>query len=436
MSVTDKRDLIIHLSIFIFFLVSAFSSCSTVFYQKNWSYSNETGTGRIPETDLMHFASKLRPHTQDPESLYQQASYFQKIGKHKLALTALKEAILADPKSAKAYNALGVSYDCIQDFTRAVLAYKRALALNPELADVSNNLGYSFFLQGNLDGAIDAFQNAINLNPRNPKYHNNLALAYAKKGLYDDAFVEFKIAGDETRAHYNIAQLYYQIGEFKKAQNHFDQASTIAPDLPLTKTGLLAATALAEITGTIKDKSSNIQDHNRPYLVEIDAAGKKKLRYKIASASLQAVKNHGSAVEDDIFRATRELHTRDLKVDSQKPNILKNVEVEVTNGNGVNRMASKVGSYLISKGLHVTRYTNADHFNFNETKIYYHDDYLQDAFNVAKHIPGLQNMEKCKEFDRENIKIKVLIGKDLVPYNRLITHQLDHIDKANKSKAL
>ena len=430
---SDKKDLIIHLSIFIFFLISVFTSCSTVFYEKNRNLSNDTGMAQIPQTDLMQFATNLRFRTQDPDSLYQQARHFQEISKHRLALAALEDTILANPKSARAYNAMGVSYDFLHNFKSAALAYERALELDPEFADAHNNLGYSSFLQGNLDAAIDAFQDAINLQPRNPKYHNNLALAYAKMGEYDHAFAEFRIAGNDAQAHYNIAQVYYQTGEFEKARSHLDRATTIAPDRQLTKTGLLAATALAEITGTLLDNPSEVTDNKIPYLIEIDTAGKKKLRYKIASANMEHSTNSGLAEANDIFQSIRELQPHDLVANLENPNNFKDAEVEVANGNGVYRMASRFGIYLASKGLHVTRHTNADHFNFSKTKIYYHDDYLQDAFNVAKHIPGLQNMEKCREFNRKNIKIKVVLGKDLVPYDRLITSK---IDKANKSSAL
>jgi Flp pilus assembly protein TadD len=433
---SDKKDLLIHLSIFIFFLISVFTSCSTVFYQKHRGLSGDTGATQIPQTDLMQFATTLRSRTQDPESLYQQARHFQEISKHRLALTTLEDAILADPKFARAYNAMGISYDCLQDFNRAARAYKRALELDPALADGHNNLGYSYFLQGDLDGAIDAFQDAINLQPRNPKYHNNLALAYAKMGEYDHAFTEFRIAGNDARAHYNVAQVYYQAGQFEKARSHLDRATTMAPDMQVTKTGLLAATALAEISGTLEDNPSGVLDNKIPYLIEVDTAGKKKLRYKIASANMENSTREGLAKENDSFQSIRELQPLDLTADRKNSNVFRDVEVEVANGNGVSRMASRVGTYLVSKGLHVTRYTNADHFNVNQTKIYYHDDFLQDAFNVAKHIPGLQNMEKCTEFNQENIKIKVVLGKDLVPYDRLITSTLDRIDKANKSSAL
>ncbi len=431
-----KNDLIIHLSIFIFFLISVFTSCSMVFNQRNWDLSGETAGARIPQTEMMQFATTLRFSTQDPESLYQQARHFQSINKHRLALSTLEETILADPKSVRAYNAMGVSYDCLQEFSHAVLAYKRALMLDPDFADGYNNLGYSYFLQGKLDDALKAFKEAIKRQPRNSKYRNNLALAYAQKGQYDLALAEFEIAGSEAQAHYNIAQIYYRTGDFEKARRHLDRATTIAPDMQVTKTGLLAAAALAEITGTLEDRPTDLAGNQQPYLMEVDADGKKKLRYKIASPTPRTNWPESLPPENDTGPSTRLLQPQDLAAGLNDSNRIEAAQVEVANGNGVNRMASRVGVYLVSKGLQVTRYTNADHFNFDNTKIYYHRDYLQDAFKVAKHIPGLQNMEKCTEFNQENIKIKVLLGKDLVPYDRLITSELGRIQKDAESGAL
>jgi hypothetical protein len=101
--------------------------------------------------------------------------------------------------------------------------------------------------------------------------------------------------------------------------------------------------------------------------------------------------------------------------------------VEISNGNGVNRMATRVGNYLKKKGVKVTRLTNAEHFNFDETIIYYDLDHLQDAFKVAQEIPGNQNMEKFRTSDQKSVKIKVRLGKDLVLYDQFFGgHIKDH----------
>jgi len=89
------------------------------------------------------------------------------------------------------------------------------------------------------------------------------------------------------------------------------------------------------------------------------------------------------------------------------------VSIEVSNGNGVNGMARRVSQHLKDKGLPVSRITNADHFNHRRTMIYYRDGYQEAAVQVADQIPGLQKMEEQKKFDRHQINIKVVIGKDI-----------------------
>jgi hypothetical protein len=63
--------------------------------------------------------------------------------------------------------------------------------------------------------------------------------------------------------------------------------------------------------------------------------------------------------------------------------------------------------------------TNAEHFNYEETMIYYQGGHLQDAFKIAQEIPGYQNMERLKTPDQKSEKIKVRIGKDLMPYDEI-----------------
>ncbi len=84
-------------------------------------------------------------------------------------------------------------------------------------------------------------------------------------------------------------------------------------------------------------------------------------------------------------------------------------------------MARRMGNFLRNKGYNVVRLTNADNFNHTETIIYYQMEYLHDAYHVAQQIPGYQNMGKRERFDRSNINIKVLIGKDTAPYNKMFS---------------
>jgi tetratricopeptide (TPR) repeat protein len=419
MNRNEKLDLAIHLTIIGIFLLSAIASCSTVYYHSNQPYSNELQADpyKITDKDLAQFASTLRPYRGDPDTLYQQACFLQKRKKYKLALRVLKDAILADPTHVKAYNAMGVTYDMLKDFPRAIEAYKRALGLNPDLAYVHNNLGYSYFLHGDFDSAIEAFKAAIMLDDGNERYHNNLGLAYAKKGLHHHALKEFMAGKDEAGAHYKMAQVLSQMHEYDRAEIHFFISSRLSSKMQQAETG---STAADSITGSGK-RYANKQVNNHllraPNGVEVDKKEKKKLWFKVNAASFQT--SEDESFKTDISKLNDSLEFTDLKNEIEKQFFPAEFTVEISNGNGVNRMATRLGNYLRKKGIKVTRLTNAEHFNFGETTIYYHWDYLQDAFKVAREIPGYQNMEKLRTPGQKSVKIKVRIGKDLVPYDKL-----------------
>jgi tetratricopeptide (TPR) repeat protein len=421
MTRNEKLDIRFHLWIITVFFIIVMGSCSTLFYYANPGGQDRNGLRRydISENDLNQFSTKLRPHRQDPQVLYQQACYMQEAKKHALAIEVLEDAIVSDPLFAKAYNALGVSFDYLGDYPRAIEAYKRALKISPDLDYVHNNLGYSHLLQGDTDSAIEAFKSAISLSQGNPKYHNNLALAYAQHGLFDLAFAEFLKAGSEAKAHYNMAQFYYQKGKFEKAEAHFARALEIAPEAYPAKLGLQAASAMAEIAGPGDKLASDDIDTQTPALIEIDANGKKTLRFSIRPKTTHraAISIMGAEVSSEILKP--QTKTNEVAVVKKVQKVADDIEIEISNGNGMNRMARRVGNYLSTKGLKVTRLTNAKHFGFAETTIYYQDHYLHDAFDVAKQIPGYQQMEKIEAFGQQRIKIKVLIGKDIVPYDKL-----------------
>jgi tetratricopeptide (TPR) repeat protein len=419
MNRNESSDLALHLFIIGIFFLSIVASCSTVYYHTNRQHSNESGASRykITDKDLAEFASALRPYRGNPDTLYQQACYLQKRKKYKLALKVLEDVILADSTHVKAYNAMGVTYDILRDFPRAIEAYKRALRLNPNLAYVQNNLGYSYFLQGDLDSAIKAFKAAIILDDENERYHNNLGFAYAKKGLYDQALKEFMAGRDEARAHYKMAQVLNQMHEYDRAEIHFFISSQLNPKFRQAKTESTTAYALTESRKRYESRQENGQLRKTSNRVEVDEKGKKKLWFKISAESFQTPEDDNLGIDISKLKDRKEL--TDLKNEIAKQFSLSELTVEISNGNGVNRMATRVGNYLKEKGVEVTRLTNAEHFNFDETMIYYHWDHLQDAFKVAQEIPGYQNMEKLRTSGQKSVKIKVRLGKDLVPYDEL-----------------
>ena len=102
--------------------------------------------GDISDIDVQNLISSIRKVDGNIASQYRLVLHLQKRNRHKDAIEVLKEVIHADPTYVKAYNAMGVSYDYLGDYNRAIHSYKLALKINPNLDYVYNRL--SLFLPG------------------------------------------------------------------------------------------------------------------------------------------------------------------------------------------------------------------------------------------------------------------------------------------------
>jgi tetratricopeptide (TPR) repeat protein len=444
----------------IFFL----TGCHTLKNMANQTSSQgpEKNVKGIESKDFTQFTSTIRPYRGDANSTYRLACYFQERKKYSLAVEEFKKAIRIDPTHAKAYNGLGVSYDKLGEFSLAVQAYKTALVLNPDLDYVQNNLGYSYLLQGDLGSAIEAFQNAVALNNGNKRYHNNLGLAYAKNGLFDLAFSEFRLASDETKAHYHMAQFYYQQGLYEEARIHFAKASTLNPDDTDTRKGLAASENLARISPS---KTEQIAEPSPPPIsAETHKAFSQEKEGTEPFAGVKVVEKNEKQQDSGIERPFTDVKVveknieqwdsvieipvnknattarplmlaniaiqdsikpgaPDNEFDEKRPCTLSHISLEISNGNGVRHMARRVGQYLGEQGFNKPYLTNANHFNHPETMIYYRSGYLQDAYRVAKEIPGYQDMKKVARFQRPSTTVRVLIGRDMIPIASLFTNR-------------
>jgi len=183
----------------------------------------------LAEKDLNKFGSSMRIVDGEAESHYKMALYFQKRKKHKFAIEELKKAIQLNPLFTKAYNAMGVSYDKLGNYSQAASCYRSALKLDPKLDYVHNNLGYSYLLKNDLDAAIDAFQKAIEINDNNKRYRSNLGLAYIMKDEYDKAYNQFRIVEGDSGAKGKLAYLLDKFGK-EKPEHDFTKYSNSEPN--------------------------------------------------------------------------------------------------------------------------------------------------------------------------------------------------------------
>jgi tetratricopeptide (TPR) repeat protein len=428
------RNNVIHLAKFLTSVVILFLLALLILGGCYPKIENSAESAQITNKDITDFFSTVRRVDGQAESHYKMAIYLQQRKRHKMAIEEFSKAIQCAPTMTRAYNAMGISYDKLRNYERAVYCYKLALKIDPTLDYVYNNLGFSYFIQGKLDSAINAFKNAIELNEQKKQYHNNLGLAYARKGLFNQAFDEFVLGTDKGRAHVNLGKIYYNLAQYEKSKFHFAEASK--GDLPSLKSQKVQNEAEIVSKTKRKEKSSihglseGLSDEGKENIFTTELKVKtdfdtENVKISKTSGLAKSRKHTGrmAPLTHNISLIQTPEYFSEQAGGSAHANQSNNTIIEISNGNGIPRMAKRVGNYLKIKGAEVTRLTNAHHFNFTKTKIYYQEAYLHEAYKIAKEIPGFQNMEKKSDLNLNNVHIKVLIGKDLIFYDKYFTRQ-------------
>jgi Flp pilus assembly protein TadD len=134
-----------------------------------------------------------------------QGRTLEKTGKYREARKVYEKLIVAHPDGYEPYHRLGVVADRQKRYREAQALYAQAIRREPGNADLFNDLGYSFFLQGKLEKAEVAMLKAVSLSPSDARYRNNLGMVLAHMERYEEALAEFRRAGSDADAYYNLA---------------------------------------------------------------------------------------------------------------------------------------------------------------------------------------------------------------------------------------
>jgi Flp pilus assembly protein TadD len=377
MSIMEKPIVFVVSCLMFAYLVPA---CSTGKHLTAFSDTWEVAKAQSGMTDdnLSKLMSQLRPHPGNAEAHYQLGCWYHERSRHEEAIKEFKKAIYIKPDYTDAYNGLGVCYDWKKDYAAASDAYRMALKLNPNLAYIYNNLGHSYIFQGKNDEAIDALKQALALGSNNTRVHNNLGVAYALSGQPDLAMKEFELTGNKALAHSFLAKIYYQKGQFEKAKKQYGEALALDPDSVSSQKGLETSAALAKFD-------------------EVLAQLKQAVEVIVPSESAKT------------------------QVPGDVPKSFANVGLEVSNGNGVNNMARNIARYLREKGFNIVRLTNADRFNYSKTTLMYKPECSDATQELAKQLPEVPAMQEVKTLDRPNVRMKIVLGKDLVSHKNVFS---------------
>jgi LytR cell envelope-related transcriptional attenuator/tetratricopeptide repeat protein len=342
--------------------------------------------------EVQLFSESVRPINGEIAAKYDLARHCQRIRKHRIAIETLKEIIRMDSTHAHAHNAMGFSYDCLGDYKTGQYHYRMAIALASEMDQAYNNLGYSYILDGNFTAAIMVIEQAIALNDTNPRYQRNLGLAYFKNNNMEKAALAFERAGGGIKNGNLLARLGGQTTNKQAADVYREQAASSI-----------------NISQGKFDKAQRWQ----PAVNDPAAASAPETQHiEKTSAGTAPVVQSLQLFSGDRPLSIGAVSTNHLPVVDLDPEM----RIEVSNGNGVRRMARRVADYLKEKGLNDFRLTNADHFGYEQTAIYYRNGFYDQALGIKKLLSGFLNVGQLIEIELKRDPIRLLIGRDLASF--------------------
>ena len=179
------------------------------------------------------------PTQKEKEARVQLGDSLLQEGKYQDALRELLEAAEVDPENAGIQNSLGLAYQNLREYDKAVSHYKRALQLKPDFPEVANNLGTVYVLMGQLDTAIVYFQKAADDVLYRTRHYAfmNLGSTYHQKGEYRKAINSYKKALEffpgYSPAYDNLGLSYEAVEEWDRAIGAYQRSIEIDPESPV-----------------------------------------------------------------------------------------------------------------------------------------------------------------------------------------------------------
>ena len=166
---------------------------------------------------------------------------YDKTGNLDLAISALNNAVAADPQFAIGYAALGEAYRLKNKMDpnpkwieRASTNLDRSVHLNDQLAGPYDSLGRLHTELAHYDLALQEFQKALTINPRDPDVLIGMAGAYEHMSRVADAEATYKKAialrPDYWDSYNSLGAFYDRQGKFTEAVAQYKKVIELTPD--------------------------------------------------------------------------------------------------------------------------------------------------------------------------------------------------------------
>lgn len=196
-----------------------------------------------PNPPVWKLKQTVAANPQDPQAHYALGEKYESLGQMQAALRQYKEALKLKPDDAKGLYRLGRLMGELGKPEQAIEIIKKALKLNPNFAEARsllateyNQQGTTLMQQGNLEAAKEALEAGIQAKggpAETEALRNNLGCLYVRENRLDQAVGTFQQVlrqnPNMAQAHYNLALIYYQQGDYQAANREFFALKGINP---------------------------------------------------------------------------------------------------------------------------------------------------------------------------------------------------------------
>ncbi len=193
--------------------------------------------GRGLDSLLRHDARGGLVNGEDYSSRLARAQQSLDNGKLDEARAIYEKLVVEFPDRSEPLHMLARTADRQRRHREAQALYAEAIRLRPQ-PELFSDLGYSYYLDGQLLKAESALVKATAAAPSNARFRNNLALTYGALGKLDLALEEFRKAGSEADAQYNLAFVLATHDDIDGAKRAFELALTADPTYERARTAL------------------------------------------------------------------------------------------------------------------------------------------------------------------------------------------------------
>jgi len=177
------------------------------------------------------FNDALRQDSKDPLVLHNLGVIAQERGKHQLAISRFRQALLLQPDYGPARLLLGSSLLVLRRNTEAMHALKRAVHLMPNEPAARFELARAYEVANDWLDAVQQLQQVSRMAPQNEEYSYQLGKALTKLSGWSLQQIS-RIDPNSARLHQALGQDYAIQEKYDQALTAYQEAARADPKLP------------------------------------------------------------------------------------------------------------------------------------------------------------------------------------------------------------